>query len=83
MDLTIKGIPTQAIADRLMGVARNLTDAYIEGEAKRLSTEKQTQVLADKDAFREANDLPSLQEEREELTKGAGDDEGTGISDIG
>jgi ABC-type tungstate transport system permease subunit len=60
MDLTIKGIPTQAIADRIMNVAQNLIDAYIETEAKKLSEEKQAQVLTDKEAFRTANNLPSL-----------------------
>jgi hypothetical protein len=59
-DLTIKGIPTQAIADRLMNIAQSLIDAYIETEAKKLSEEKEAQVLTDKEAFRTANNLPSL-----------------------
>ena len=60
MNIEIKGIPTQAIADRLMNVAQNLIDAYIETEAKKLSEEKEAQVLTDKEAFRTANNLPSL-----------------------
>jgi len=59
-DLTIKGIPTQQIADRLMNIAQSLIDAYIETEAKKLSEEKEAQVLTDKEAFRTANNLPSL-----------------------
>ena len=60
MDITIKGIPTQAIADRLMNVAQSLIDAYIEKEVKTLSKEKEAEVLTDKEAFRTANNLPSL-----------------------
>ena len=58
MDLIIKGIPNQAIADKLLDVARNLIDAYIENQAKILSEEKEAQVLTDKEAFRSANNLP-------------------------
>jgi hypothetical protein len=60
MDITIKNIPTQAIADRLMNVATSLIDAYIEQEAKKLTVEKEALVLADKEAFRTANALESL-----------------------
>jgi hypothetical protein len=60
VDIIVKGIPTQQIADRLMNIAQSLIDAYIETEAKKLSEEKQAQVLTDKEAFRTANNLPSL-----------------------
>jgi len=60
MDIVIKGILTQQIADRLMSVAQNLIDAYIENEAKQLSEEKEAQVLTDKEAFRTANSLSTL-----------------------
>jgi len=59
-DLTIKGIPTQAIADRLMNIAQSLIGAYIETEAKKLTAEKEAEVLSCKEAFRAVNNLPSL-----------------------
>jgi hypothetical protein len=59
-DLTIKGIPTQQIADRLMNVAQNLIDAHAENEARKLTAEKEAEVLTAKEAFRTANNLPSL-----------------------
>ena len=58
MDLTIKGIPTQQIADRVKGFATKINDDYIENQAKILSKEKEAQVLTDKEAFRSANNLP-------------------------
>jgi hypothetical protein len=73
-DLIIKGIPTQQIADRLMNVAQSLIDAYIETEAKKLSEEKEAQVLTDKEAFRTANNLPSLIEVEVEEIKAVEDD---------
>ena len=60
MDLIVKGIPTQAIADRLMNVAQSLIDQHIENQAKILSEEKEAEVLTAKEAFRTANNLPSL-----------------------
>jgi len=67
MDLIIKGIPNQAIADKLLDVARNLIDAYIENQAKILSEEKEAQVLSDKQAFRTANNLSLIEVENEKL----------------
>jgi hypothetical protein len=59
-DLIIKGIPTQQIADRLMNVATSLIDAHAENEARKLTAEKESEVLTVKEAFRTANNLPSL-----------------------
>ena len=67
MDLIIKGIPNQAIADKLLDVARNLIDAYIKNQAKILSEEKEAQVLSDKQAFRTANNLSLIEVENEKL----------------
>ena len=60
MDITIKGVPTQAIADRLMNIATNLIDAYYLAEATKITTEKEELVLTEKEAFRTANNLESL-----------------------
>jgi hypothetical protein len=59
-DLIIKGIPTQQIADRLMNVATSLIDAHAENEARKLTAEKEAEVLTVKEAFRTANNSPSL-----------------------
>jgi hypothetical protein len=60
VDIIVKGIPTQAIADRLMNIAQSLIDAHAENEARKPTAEKEAQVLTDKEAFRTANNLPSL-----------------------
>jgi FixJ family two-component response regulator len=60
VDIIVKGIPTQQIADRLMNIAQSLIDAHAENEARKLTAEKEAQVLTDKEAFRKANNLPSL-----------------------
>ena len=67
MDLTIKGIPTQQIADRVKSFATKINDDYIENQAKILSEEKEAQVLTDKEAFRSANSLPTLKVVEDEL----------------
>ena len=58
MDIEIKGLATQAIADRVKSFATKINDDYIENQAKILSEEKEAQVLTDKEAFRSANNLP-------------------------
>jgi len=58
MDITIKGIPTQAIADRVMGVAKNLVDSHIDAEARTISKEVEDKIKTDKDTWRVDNQLP-------------------------
>ena len=60
MEITIKGIPTKEIATRLMNVATALIDAYTENEARKLTVEKEAEVLEAKDSFRLANKLKPL-----------------------
>jgi hypothetical protein len=55
-DLIIKNIPTQQIADRLMDVAKRLTDDCIE-QARKLTEEQETEIRTEKEAFRIANSL--------------------------
>jgi hypothetical protein len=64
-EITIKGIPTQEIATRLMNVATALIDAYTENEARKLTVEKEAEVLEAKDCFRLANRLKPLIERAE------------------
>lgn len=59
MDITLKNLPTKQIADRVIGVARNLVDAYLEEQAKALTEEAETTLKSEKDAWRTANDLPT------------------------
>ena len=61
-DITIKGIPTQEIATRLLNVATALIDAHTENEARKLTVEKEAEVLEAKDCFRLANKLKPLVE---------------------
>ena len=60
MDIIIKNIPNQSIADRIKGVAANLIDEYKDEEARRITVEKDLEVKIAKDEWREVNNLPKL-----------------------
>jgi hypothetical protein len=82
-DLIIKNIPTQQIADRLMDVAKSLTDDCIE-QARKLTEEQETEIRTEKEAFRIANslsvdDLPRVASDEPEEPKEVEDDSGKTI----
>jgi len=85
MEITIKNIPTQEIATRLMNVATALIDAYAENEARKITPEKEAEVLEAKDCFRLANKLTPLIERveavTEELKEPTLEDNGLGIKE--
>jgi hypothetical protein len=85
MDITIKGIPTPEIATRLMSIATALIDAHAENEARKLTVEKEAEVLEAKDCFRLANKLKPLVERveavTEELKEPTLEDNGLGIKE--
>jgi len=57
MDLTIKNIPTQAAADRIMSLAVNLVDQTLERDAKTLSETAESSLSSAKEQFRRDNGL--------------------------
>jgi histone H3/H4 len=57
MDLTIKRIPTQAVADRIMSLAVNVVDQALERDAKTLSETAESSLSSAKEQFRRDNGL--------------------------